>query len=130
MGGERASTTRQREAGKICWKCGGVISATPSWCERLCPKCYQNQPRHRILATYFRRDAWNVGFLEADCVTPVGRSSQFADPERIVALARRGGVTMHEESIKSLEDGIGKGRGSIWLFLTPEQYSKLKRGKV
>jgi len=127
MGSERASDTRKRESGKVCWKCNSAISAPPSRTERLCPKCYTIQPRHRVLMTFQHRDTWTVTFLEADCKTPVGRRLSFANPDKIIDLAKRGGVTMNLEARQGIEHGISIGRGGVWLFLTPEQYAKLKR---
>ena len=126
MGSERASIVRGRAAGKICWKCQGEIKGPATWTERMCPKCYKNQPRHRILATFFLRYGWTVSFLEADCKTPVGRIMTFADPDKIIDLAKRGDVTFDEATRKQLEYGLSVGRGTVWLFLTPEQYLRLR----
>ena len=48
MGGERASTTRMRESGKICCSCKVLLEPPPAR-ERYCPKC---QPRHRVYMHY------------------------------------------------------------------------------
>lgn len=105
MRSERASIVRSRTAGKICWKCQGKIDGPATWTERLCPKWYKNQPRHRILATFFVRDGWTVSFLEADCKTPVGRGMTFADPDKIIDLAKRGDVVFTEQNRRDLEHG-------------------------
>ena len=75
---------------------------------------------------FMRRDGWSVTFLEADCKTSVGRRVAFTDPDRIIELAKRGGVTLDLSTRQAIEHGISMGRGSVWLFLTSDQYHRLQ----
>ena len=75
---------------------------------------------------FMHRDGWWITFLEADCKTSVGRRLTFSEPDKIIELAKRGGVTLDLATRQGIEHGISMGRGSVWLFLTPEQYARLK----
>ena len=126
MGGERASRTRQREAGKICAVCDRPLDAPPWPGERRCDQCAINQPRHRVLLQFMRRhDIWHVSFLEADCKTSLPRKLGFSTPERIFHLAERGGAEFGECVRADMQRGIETGRGTIWLNLAADQYRKL-----
>lgn len=71
------------------------------------------------------KDWWRVSFLQADCRTVVGRGLRFRDPERIRELLRR--ANAGEEDFYKFEHELEmRGRGSVWLELTPEQYEKLR----
>jgi hypothetical protein len=59
-------------------------------------------------------------------VTP-SQEADATDPEKIRELARRGGAWRDSESRQMLEHAIENGRGGIYLRLTPEQYSRLRR---
>jgi hypothetical protein len=72
------------------------------------------------------RGTWHCQFLEADAKTPLARTLNFADPEKIRELARRGEAWGDLESKQALEHGLQMGRGGIWLRLTPEQYKRLR----
>ena len=50
----------------------------------------------------------------------------FADPAKIVEMAERCGALPDLAAKQALDYGISTGRGSVWLWLTPEQYAKLK----
>ncbi len=75
---------------------------------------------------FLQRNGWHVTFVEADCKTPIGRRLRFSDPDKIVELAERGGATLDLATRQGIEHGISMGRGGVWLFLTPEQYVRLK----
>lgn len=75
---------------------------------------------------FMHRNRWTVSFLEADCRTSVGRCLTFSDPDKIIDLAQRGGATLDLATRQGIEHGISIGRGGVWLFLTPEQYDKIK----
>jgi hypothetical protein len=68
-----------------------------------------------------------VQFLEAELKTPPARKLTFVDAERIRELAERGGARGDSESRQMLENGIEKGRGGVYLRLTPDQYARLRR---
>ena len=77
--------------------------------------------------SFFRRQGWQVQFLEADLKTPLPRKLTFADPDKIRELARRGEAWGDSESRQMLEHAIEQGRGGVYLRLTPEQYARLRR---
>jgi hypothetical protein len=62
-----------------------------------------------------------------DLKTPLPRKLTFADPEKIRVLARRGDALDTSEAKQMLEYAIDVGRGGIYLRLTPEQFTKLRR---
>ena len=82
---------------------------------------------HRVYMSFFRRQGWQVQFLEADLKTPLPRKLTFADPDKIRELARRGEAWGDSESRQMLEHAIEQGRGGVYLRLTPEQYARLRR---
>jgi hypothetical protein len=85
-----------------------------------------DKPSHRIYMTFFRREGWYVQFLEADLKTPLPRTFNFTDPEKIKELAKRGEAWGTSEARQMLELGIEQGRGGCYLRLTPGQYAKLR----
>jgi len=70
---------------------------------------------------------WQVQFLEPDLKTPLPRRLTFAHADKIRELARRGEALGTLEGKQALESAIENGRGGLYLRLTPEQYSRLKR---
>ena len=86
------------------------------------------RPSHCVYMTFMLgHGSWFCQFLEADAETPLPRKLNFADPEKIRELARRGEAWGNLESKQALEHGIETGRGGVWLNLTLEQYARLKR---
>jgi hypothetical protein len=85
------------------------------------------RPNHRIYMSFFLRSGWLVSFLEPDLKTPLPRTFNFADPEKIRDLARRGQALGTLEGKQMLEQAIETGRGGLLLTLTHEQYAKLAR---
>ena len=77
MGGERASTTRQRESGKICWKCPAA-SIFPQRDENASVINAESTGRVIGCLCFMSRDGWTISFLEADCKTPLKRKPHFA----------------------------------------------------
>jgi hypothetical protein len=53
--------------------------------------------------------------------------TQNTEPDRIIELVQRGGGFANQDGMLILNRAIEKGRGEIFLNLTPEQYSKLQR---
>jgi hypothetical protein len=76
--------------------------------------------------SFFLRAGWYVSFLEPDLKTPLARTFNFADPEKIRDLARRGGALDTLESKQMMEQAIETGRGGLFLSLTEDQYRKLR----
>jgi hypothetical protein len=77
--------------------------------------------------SFMNRKDWQCQFLEADLKTPLPKRLHFASPDKIVELVERGGGFKDQESRLMLYQGIVTGRGGVFLSLTEEQYSKLKR---
>ena len=123
MGGERASTIRQRLAGKICAICSHSLPEPHTPGEHRCSAC--GVP-HLVYMSFMLRDGWFCQFLERDLKTPLPRKITLKDPERVRALAERGGCVMNLEKRQAFDYAIGMGRGGVWLELTDEQYIKLK----
>jgi hypothetical protein len=86
-----------------------------------------DRPSHRVYMSSFRRNGWQVQFLEADLKTPLPRKLTFTDAEKIRELARRGEAWGNSESRQMLEHAIETGRGGVHLRLTPDQYARLRR---
>ncbi len=123
MSGERASTTRLREMGKICAICGIRLPDPQYPGERRCIAC---GGKHRVYLTFFLRDGWYCQFLEEDCKTSLPRKLNFKDPQKVVELIRRTGALRNLETRQAIDHAIENGRGGAWLELTDEQYQKLK----
>jgi hypothetical protein len=82
------------------------------------------RPKHRIYMGFFLRQGWFVSFLEPDLKTPLARTFNFADPEKIRDLARRGAALDTLEAKQMLEQAIETGRGGLFLSLTEDQYQR------
>ena len=95
----------------------------------MCARCQAEKPRFRRVYVYFmHRDGWHYcQFVEADLRTPLPKKLTFPVSDRIFELADRGGYVMNLEGRQTIEHGIEKGRGGIWLLLTDEQYQTLRK---
>jgi hypothetical protein len=125
MGSERASTTRQRIAGRICAICSNPIDLGmwPSG-ERRCDRCAGT---HRVYVTFtLRGDAWVCSFVETDLKTPIGRVRQFGSAHKLRELIARTPTRFDLAGKQALEHAIQGGRGGLYLHLTDEQYKALK----
>jgi hypothetical protein len=130
MSGERASKTRMRLAGRICWRCGAGLDAAPwqSPGERACERCDPaNKPRKVRMAFTLVGDHWHCTFSDEERHIPLPRTYSFAIEDKITDLARRGGGLKCLADVQALEHGLRGGRGNVSLLLTPEQYDKLAR---
>jgi hypothetical protein len=124
MDGESAATTRLREEGRICCGCSAPLGTPPPVIERFCSRC---EPRRKVYLYYMRvSEGWRCTFLQPDLKTPFGRRLIFQTPEKVMALAMRGGADNSLAGRQAIEYGIRMGRGSAWLLLTDEQYRKLR----
>jgi hypothetical protein len=84
--------------------------------------------RHRVYLYFMLREGWHCQFLEPDLKTPLPRKLTFATPEKLLEIFERWGESRQSQTDrKALEYAIKMGRGSIWLVLSPEEYSKLKK---
>ena len=124
MGGERASTVRMREGGKICAISGRSLPPPHTPGEKRCAKC---GGKHRIYMYFFERKGWYCQFLEEDCRTPLFKKLNFKHPDKIIELAMRGGAASNLEGCQTIDHAIRNSRGGIWLELSEDQYQKLKR---
>ena len=123
MGGERASTTRMREQGRICCSCKVPLDPLPTR-ERYCGRC---GPRHKIYMHFMLcKGGWRCQFLEEDLKTSLRRKFNFGDSSKVMELALRGGADNTLAGRQGIEQGIQMGRGSVWLSLTNDQYRKLR----
>jgi hypothetical protein len=123
MGGERASTGRQRLSGKICGICRRHLPPPHTPGEKRCDKC----SRHRVYMSFMLRETWFCQFLEEDLRTPLPRKVELRDAQQICEMAERGGCDLNLEARQAFDHAIEIGRGGVWLELTGEQYEKLKQ---
>ena len=82
---------------------------------------------HRVYMSFQLRDGWQCKFLEADLKTPLPKRCHFSTSDRLVELVERGGGFTDQESRLMLAQGIEMGRGGVYLRLTEEQYTKLRK---
>ena len=82
---------------------------------------------HRVYVSFQSRNGWHCQFLEADLKTSLPKRLHFASPDKIIELVQRGGGIADQEGRLMLNQAIETGRGGVFLNLTPEQYSKLRR---
>src|SRR5581483_10302384 len=127
MGGERASSVRQRYAGKICCECKAPLPPPHHRGERLCDRCGGAGSR-RVYMHFMSRKGWFCQFLEEDMKTALPRTLNFADEQKIWEMAKRGGFTLDIAGRQEIEAALRKGVGGIWLNLTANQYAKLRDG--
>jgi hypothetical protein len=82
---------------------------------------------HRVLMQFVRREVWHVTFLEPGLEKPLPRQLAFRDEGKIRELARRGEPWGTSEDRELLDYAMARGKGSVYLRLSPEQYSRLRR---
>ena len=125
MEGERASTTRQRERGKVCCICSVPIDG-PVWAnqgERRCSKCELRPHRVHMHFMHFR-DGWHVSLALLPDQKPLRRKLTFASEKKLYELARRAQAS--DEVLDDLKRCIEAwGRGTVKLELTEAQLQAL-----
>jgi hypothetical protein len=126
MGGERASSMRQRYTGKICCECKAPLPPPNHRGERLCDRC-GGAGKKRVYMHFILRKGWFCQFLEEDLKTALPKTIRFTDDKKIWEMAKRGGFTLNISGRQELQEKIRKGTGGVWLELTPEQYAKLRK---
>lgn len=89
---------------------------------------YKND-RHRVYLYFQFVQGWHCQFLEADLKTSLPRTLTLASSDKLVELISRGGGLPDLASRQALDHGIAKGRGGVFLSLTPEQYAQLQQGR-
>jgi hypothetical protein len=111
MGGERASGTRQRLAGQICYQCKAPLPAPHQPGEHLCARCeVAKAPKKRVYMSFMLRKGWFCQFLEPDLQTAISRKLSFADVEKVRELAKRGGGLPDLETAAALASVITQKR--------------------
>jgi hypothetical protein len=80
--------------------------------------------------SFMQNQGWRCQFLEADLKTPLPRKLTFSSPDKILQLAEHAGALKDLAARQAIEHGIDKGRGGVYLMLTPEQYAKLRPNKT
>jgi hypothetical protein len=83
--------------------------------------------RRRVYLYFQFRQGWHCQFLEADLKTSLPRKPVLADSEMLIGLVERGGGLPDLASRQALDQAIAKGRGGVFLDLTPEQYARLRQ---
>jgi len=127
MGGERASTSRMRLAGKICAMCHCLLPQPNTPGEKLCDKCHaERRPMRRIYMYFMLSGGWHCQFLEADLKTPLPKKLNFSDIAKVTQLIERGNGFRDLEMRNMFEHAVQNGRGGVYLELTEEQYQTLK----
>jgi hypothetical protein len=81
---------------------------------------------HSVYVQFVLLDNWQIHILEKDLTTSLATWIGHG-PDKIRALARNGGALGTPEARAFLESAIERGRGDLYLRLTPEQYSELRR---
>jgi hypothetical protein len=85
--------------------------------------------KRKVYLYFMCRNGWQCQFLEPDLKTTAARPITFQDPAKVIEMAERGGAFKDLASRQAVDYGISMGRGSVWLYLSDEQYEKLKRGR-
>jgi hypothetical protein len=88
MGSERASSVRQRYAGKICCECKRPLPPPHRRGEHLCDAC-GGAGNKRVYMHFLFRKGWLCQFLEEDLRTPLPRTLHFTNEEKIWEIAKR-----------------------------------------
>ena len=76
---------------------------------------------------YMLREGWMCQFLEEDLKTPLPRRLHFREAEKIRTIVEKVGNFANLQDRQALDYGLENGRGGVWLQLTEEQYSRLKK---
>ena len=114
VGGERASSVRQRYAGKICCECKAPLPPLHRRGERLCQRC-TGVSMKRVFLQFSFRHGWFCDFLEEDRKTRLPRTAMLPDERKLFELAKRGGFPLNISGRQEIEDAIRKKRGGVWL---------------
>jgi len=65
--------------------------------------------------------------MEEDRKTRLPRTVMLSDELKLFELVKRGGFTLNISGRQEIEAAIRKKSGGVWLELTPEKYSKLRK---
>ena len=81
--------------------------------------------RHKIYLYFQLNRGWYCQLLLPDLKTTAARPMTFQDPAKIMEMAGRAGALKDLAAKQALDYAINMGRGSVWLYLSDEQYAKL-----
>jgi hypothetical protein len=126
VGNERASSVRQRYAGKVCCNCGRFLPPPHRRGERLCQDCVGVGGKRVFLQFRFMH-GWFCKFYEEDGKTVLPRTVLLSDDKKLFEMLKRGGYTLNIAGRHEIEEAVRKKSGGVWLDLTGEQYAKLMR---
>jgi hypothetical protein len=110
--------------GEICCACKVGLPPPHIPGERYCDRC--RPPLQVVYVAFEKKVSWHLVISDSNSQRRLC-SLVFADDDKIVEFAKRGGGLTNLESKQALERGIQSGKGGVFLKLTPEQYVKLKR---
>ncbi|GAA3763653.1 hypothetical protein [Terriglobus aquaticus] len=130
MGGPRASTIRQIEAGKVCCRCRNILPSRDDGAvgARLCLRCMEQDLKTVIMAFTFdlATDSYHVGFLEKDGMTPLPWTGRYKTQEPLYRIVNASYQPMHAE--RQLERALFSSRkGMVCLRLNDGQYERLRK---
>lgn len=125
MGSERASSVRQRYAGKVCCECGRSLPPPHRRGERLCQEC-AGVGRRRVFLRFKFLHGWHCEFFDETLKTALPRTVLLPDEKKLFEMLKRGGYTLNIAGRREIEDAIRQKKGGVWLDLTAEQYAKLR----
>jgi len=81
----------------------------------------------RVFLQFSFRQGWFCEFMEEDRKTRLPRTVMLSDERKLFGLVKRGGFTLNISGRQEIEAAIRKKSGGVWLELTPEKYSKLRK---
>ena len=80
-----------------------------------------------VYASFSREESWEVIFYDSTTRRRLPVKLKLEDPQKLYELGQRGQGLPDFAAKQSLQAGIDRGRGGMFLKLTNEQYSKLLR---
>lgn len=83
--------------------------------------------RRRVYLFFQFRNGWQCQFLEPDLKTSLPRKPVLTDSDTLIGFVECGGGLSDLASRQALDQAIAKGRGGVFLDLTPEQYERLRQ---
>ncbi|HZZ15999.1 MAG TPA: hypothetical protein VFE08_08580 [Candidatus Sulfotelmatobacter sp.] len=81
--------------------------------------------RKVLLIFTWRIDCWICDFYGMRGSGKIVKTLRFRTGEKVIAVAARGGAALDADDQVRLSDGIEKGKGTIVLNLTRDQYERL-----
>jgi hypothetical protein len=99
--------------------------------ERFCDSCIAERAAPlekpiRVYMTFCRQDGWQCQFLAEDLKTPLSRMLSFGPDDKVLELIRRGSGMSDSAGKQTIRYAMSAGRGGVYLYLSADQYAKLK----